>query len=196
MFSNEQLQGLIEGKIVGNKFPFNTNNEREIEAHIRRLFHRINRIPNIVCEAEWSHFGSGYASFVEFFCYRKEDVIVVEEKYGHREIKKDGIIIDICRLAPVAIMGEDDRYKTIRIETNEVVGGAYGSLLGGPNLLDLSEKFRTIAEKLKQALKEFDYVLLEAEKMNQPLSFQTKIPTIYREPREYLVMDAIFYWED
>ena len=196
MFSNEQLQDLIEGKIVGNKFPYDTNNEQEIEAHIRRLFHRINRIPNLVCEAEWNHFGSGYASFVEFFCYRKEDVIVVEEKYGRREIKTDGIIIDICRLAPVAIMGEDDRYKTIRIETNEVVGGAYGSLLGGPNPLDLSEKFQTIAEKLKQALKEFDYELLEAEKINQPLSFQTKIPTIYREPREYLVMDAIFYWED
>lgn len=93
-------------------------------------------------------------------------------------------------------MGEDYRYKTIRIETNEVVGGAYGSLLASPNLLDLSEKFQTIAEKLKRALKEFNYELLEAEKMNQPLSFQTKIPTIYREPREYLVMDAIFYWED
>lgn len=39
MFSNEQLQGLIEGKIGGNKFPYNTNNELEIEAHIRRLFH-------------------------------------------------------------------------------------------------------------------------------------------------------------
>lgn len=36
----------------------------------------------------------------------------------------------------------------------------------------------------------------EKRKMNQPLSFQTEIPTIYREPREYLVMDAIFYWED
>ncbi|WP_141770162.1 hypothetical protein [Bacillus massilinigeriensis] len=196
MFSNEQLQDLIEGKIIGNKFPYDTNSEQDIEAHIQRLLHRINRIPNLICEPEWNHFGSGYASFVEFFCYQKEDVIVVEEKYGRREIKTDGIIIDICRLAPVAIMGEDDRYKTIHIETNEVVGGAYGSLLDGPKRLYLSEKFQTIAEKLKQALKEFDYELLEAEKLNQSLSFQTKIPTIYREPREYLVMDAIFYWED
>ena len=132
------------------------------------------------------------ASFVELFCYQKEDVIVVEERYGRREIKTEGIIIDICRLAPVAIMGEDDRSKTIRIETNEVVGGAYGSLLCKSNPLYLSEKFQTIAEKLKQALKEFDYELLEAENIIQPLSFQTKIPTIYREPWEYLVMDAIF----
>ncbi|MED3575041.1 hypothetical protein ACTHO0_14120 [Cytobacillus praedii] len=196
MFSNKQLQALIDGKIVGNKFPYDTNNEKNIEGHIRQLFHRINRIPHMVCEAEWNHFGSGYASFVEFFCYRKEDVIVGEEKYGRQEIRTDGIIIDICRLAPVAIMGEDDRYKTIRSDTNEVVGGAYSSLLGGRNQLDFSEKFQTVAENLKRVLKEFDYELLEDEIMHQPLSFQAKIPTIYREPGEYLVMDAIFYWED
>ncbi|MFF2753325.1 hypothetical protein ACFVR1_06155 [Psychrobacillus sp. NPDC058041] len=196
MFSNEQLQALIEGRIVGDKFPYNTNNEQEIEAHIRRLFYRINRIPNLVCEAEWNHFGSGYASFIEFFCYRKEDVTVVEEKYGFQEIKTNGIIIDICRLAPVAIMGEDDRYKKVCIETKEVVGGLYGTILDGSNRLVLNEKFKLIAEQLKQALKEFKYELLEDEKLKQPLSIQTKIPTIYRKPKEYLVMDAIFYWED
>lgn len=196
MFSNEQLQDLIEGKIVGNTFPYDTNNEQEIEAHIRRLFYRINHIPNLVCEAEWNHFGSGYASFVEFFCYRKEDIEVVKEKYGIREIKTEGIIIDICRLAPVAIMGEDDRYKTIRIETNEVIGGGYSSLLGRSNPFYLNDQFQYIARKLKEALQEFNYALLENEVINQPLPFETKIPTIYREPRDYLIMDAIFYWED
>lgn len=196
VFSNEQLQNLIEGKIIGNKFPYDTNNEQEIEAHVRRLFHRINRIPNVVCEAEWNHFGSGYASFIEFFCYRKEDVAVLEEKYGRRELKTEGIIIDVCRLAPVAIMGEDDRYKTIRIETGEMVSGANGCLVGSPNSLVVSEKFQTLADNLKQALKEFGYELLDAEQINQPLPFKTTIPTIYTEPGEYLVMDAIFYWED
>ncbi|WP_342512426.1 hypothetical protein MKY34_17655 [Sporosarcina sp. FSL K6-1522] len=196
MFSIEQLQNVIAGKVVGNKFPYDTNNAQEIEGHIRRLFHRINRIPNVVCEAEWNHFGSGYASFVEFFCYQKENVKVVKEKYGRREIETEGIIINICRLAPVAIMGEDDRCKTIRIETNEVVGGASGSLLDGPYRLDISEKFQTLEKKLTQALQEFDYERLAADKLNQPLPFQTKIPTIYREPRKYIVMDAIFYWED
>ncbi|MCT2536859.1 hypothetical protein NC661_16680 [Aquibacillus koreensis] len=196
MFSNVQLQQLIEGKIIGGRFPYDTNDEREIEAHIRRLYHRINRIPNLICEAEWDHFGSGYASYVEFFCYRKEDLIVVEEKYGHREIKKTGIILDVCRLAPVAMMGEDERYETIHIESNEVVGGAYGSLLGRYRLLDLDEKYHRIAEQLKLALIEFDIELLETEKLNQSLNFQTKIPTIFRDPRAYLVMDAIFYWED
>ena len=196
MFSNQQLRDLIAGKVVGSSFPYDTVNEQEIEAHIRRLFHRINRIPNLICEAEWNHFGSGYASFVEFFCYMKEDVIVVAEKNGRREERTKGIIVDICRLAPVAIMGEDDRCKMICIETNEEIGGAYSTLLEGPRRLYLSEKFQRIEWKLKQALKEFDYELLEAERINKRLPFQAKIPTLYRVPREYLIMDAIFYWED
>nr|WP_146139665.1 hypothetical protein [Lysinibacillus timonensis] len=77
-------------------------------------------------------------------------MIVVEEKYGRREIRTEGLIIDFCRIAPVAIMDEDDRYKTIRIDTNEVVGGAYGTLLSGPNKLVWSERFRLISKILKQ----------------------------------------------
>lgn len=196
MFSNEQLQDLIEGKIVGNGFPYETKDVQEIDAHIRRLFHRINRIPHVVCEAEWNHFGSGYASFIEFFCYRKENQVIVEEKYGYQEIKTEGIVIDICRLAPVAIIGEDNRYQKIRIETNEVVNGAHGSILDGANSLRYAEKFQGIVRKIEHALQEFDYELLTAEEMGQPLPFKAKIPTIYREPRAYLVMDAIFYWED
>lgn len=196
MFSDEQLQAMIDGKIVGEKFPYDTKNEREIEAHIRRLFHRINRIPNVVCEAEWNHFGSGYASFVELFCYQKEDLVVLEEKHGHREIKMNGLIVDISRLASVAIMGDDERYKTIHIETNEYRGGAYGSLLGGPKLIGVSERYQTFGEALKQILEEFDFEVVEPQEMNQLLSFKTKIPTIYRESRDYTVADAIFYWED
>ncbi|MCM3761945.1 hypothetical protein M3212_14310 [Alkalihalobacillus oceani] len=196
MFSKEQLQALIEGEILGETYPYDTKNEQEIEAHIRGLFYRINRIPHLVCEAEWNHFGSGYASFVEFFCYRKEDSTVVEEKYGVQEVKTNGMIIDICRLAPVAIIGEDDRYKKIKVETNEEVGGAYGTLLDGTNRFVCSEKFQRTEEQLKQSLKEFQYELLETEELTQPLSVQTKIPTIYRKPNQYLVMDAIFYWED
>ncbi|MDQ0230154.1 hypothetical protein [Metabacillus malikii] len=196
MFTNDQLKAMIKGQIIGNNYPYNSNNEQEIEAHIRRLFYRISRIPNVVCEAVWNHFGSGYASFIEFFCYRKEDVVIVSEKYGIQEIETNGIIIDISRLTPVAIMGEDVRYKKIRKATNEELGGAFGTILDGPNRLIINNNFQGFANLLKQTLDEFDYQLLGAEDIKQPLPFQTEIPTIYRDPRQYLVLDAIFYWED
>lgn len=198
MFSNEQLQELIKGNIVGNTFPYDTKNEAEIEAHMKRLYYRMKRIPNVICEADWDHFGSGYASFVEFFCYRKEDVIINDdkEKYGILEYEKAGIILDVSRLAPVYIIGEGDRWETIRTATNEVIGGGYSSLPGHAKLSKVSEKFDLLVYQLQQALSEFNYEKLVENEMNQRLPFQTKIPTIYREPSEYMVLDAIFYWED
>ncbi|NGP45647.1 hypothetical protein G4V62_12015 [Bacillaceae bacterium SIJ1] len=82
------------------------------------------------------------------------------------------------------------------MDTNKAVAGGHGTLLDGPHRLQVTEQCRSIAEALTQALNEFDYELLEAEMINQPLSFQTHISTIYRDPQAYLILDAIFYWED
>lgn len=196
MFSNEQLKKLIEGQCVGKHYPYNTNNEDEIEGHIRRLFYRLKRIPNLIVEAEWSHFGSGYASFVEFFCYRKEDVVTEDDSYGFRHFEIRGLIVDISRLAPVAIMGEDERNRTIRVETNEFRNGAWSNLIGGSPTLEVDEKYQEMAKAIQQALAEFDIQLLDKVYLNQPLPFKANIPTIYRESKDYLIMDAIFYWED
>ncbi|MGI2327353.1 hypothetical protein [Planococcus sp. YIM B11945] len=194
MFSNDQLKELIEGKTIGDAFPYNTKNEQEIEAHIRRLVFRIKRIPHLQCEAEWDHFGSGYASFVELFCWRKEDVAVRKVNTDRWEEERQGIIIDVCRLALAAIMGEDVRYKVFR--DGEEIGGAYGSLLDAPNRLRVSEHLQPAAEQIKLALNEFHLELLEAAAINRLLPFQAKIPTLYRNPKDYLTMDALFYWED
>ena len=194
MFTDEQLRNLIAGKMIGDSYPYDTNDDNEVEAHIRRLFYRLNRIPGIICEAEWDHFGSGYASFVEFFCYREKDKHHTENKWT-REEKTDGLLLYISRLAPVAIMGEDTRYKTFRIETGDEIGGAYGSLTS-PSQLRISQKFLPISQKITEVLTEFGYELLREEMVNMPLPFQAKIPTIYSEPRDYVLMHAIFYWED
>lgn len=196
MFSNDDLQQLIAGRIISDQFPYDTRDEKEVSAHINRLFHRICRIPNVVCEAEWNHFGSGYASFVEFFCYRNEDVSVIQEKATIREEKREGLIIDICRLAPAAILGGDVRYRTIDRRTGEEISGAYGSLLDGPERLNVPEKLQPLASQLVQALKEFGYEEMEAEKLGELLPFQGRIPTLYRKPKDYLILDAFFYWED
>lgn len=114
MFTNEQLRQIIAGDPVGSGYPYNTNNHQEIEAHIRGLYYRVKRIPHLIMEAEWDHFGSGYASFVEFYCYQRENIKILEQKGNIHELQITGIIIDVCRLAPVVIMGEDERFKTIK----------------------------------------------------------------------------------
>lgn len=196
LFSNAQLQKLIAGQIIGSEYPYASHEEQEIVTHINRLFHRINRLPHLVCEADWNHFGSGYASFIEFYCYTKEDCVIVEEQDGIQEIQSTGIIIDISRLAPVAIMGEDIRTKSIQIETQVEVSSVQGSIIDNPHSFQINEHLQVVREKLLAVLTEFNYQLLTLEEVNQPLAFQASISTIYRRPRHYLVLDVIFYWED
>src|SRR5699024_12142705 len=107
-----------------------------IETNIKQLYNRIKRIPNITCKAEFDHYGSGYASFVKFFCYRKEDVLVEKDKEEHGvvEYEKTGVLLNVSRLAPVFIYGEEERSETVRDETNEVIGGGYSPLQGHINI--------------------------------------------------------------
>jgi len=59
--------------------------------------------------------------------------------------------------------------------------------------------FSVIVEKmdeLLQVLKEFKCEPQAKTYANQVLPFEATIPTIYREPHEYRVLDALFYWED
>lgn len=196
MFSNENLKSTIAGKPIGDVFPYDTGDPQEIEGHIRRLFYRLLRIPNLVCEADWDHFGSGYASFVEFFCYEKVHVSVIGKSADRREEKREGLIVDVCRLAPAVIIGGDVRYRTIDEKTNEEISGSYGSLLDGPYRLTLPQELQPLAAQIAQALQEFSFEMLPAEKLAELLPFSAKIPTLYRKPKDYLKMDALFYWED
>ncbi|MFD1607068.1 hypothetical protein [Oceanobacillus luteolus] len=196
MFTKEELKQVISGEAIGHVFPYHTNNPQEIEAHIRRLFYHLKRIPNLIIEAEWDHFGSGYASFVELYCYRKEDVTVLEEWRDIQEIQINGMIINVCRLAPVVIMGEDERSRKYRKSTGEVLSGGSGTLLDGLHRLQLTEKFKCLEQQIIQTLEEFDYQVLDQKVAELPLDFRTSIATLYRDSREYKVMDALFYWED
>ncbi len=198
MYTHEQLQDFIDGKIIGESYPYNTKNEEEIEAYIKHLYYRIQRIPNIICEAEFDHYGSGYASFVEFFCYRKEDIVVIkdQEQYGILAYEKTGVLLNVSRLAPVFIYGEGERSQTVRAETNEEITGASCDLPGQTNIFSVHEKFDGLTYQLFKALKEFGYESLDEKYANEPLPFQANIPTFYRRKNEYRKLDAIFYWED
>src|SRR5699024_6869604 len=143
MYANQQLQASIKGEIIGKSYPYDTHNVEEVESYIKQLYYRIKRIQNIICEAELDHYRCGYASLVKLFCYRNEGVLVVQDKgeHGVLEYEKAGVLLNVSRLAPVFIYGEDERSETVRVETNEVIGGGYSPLPGQINIFNRHKKF-------------------------------------------------------
>lgn len=201
-FSNEQLQMMISGKTVGDSYPYNTNDKKQIEQYIQDLFYKLNCSKFIQCEAIFDHYGSGYASYVDIFCYKRDGSSKLNEEYIEKDlltsIQLEGLVIYISRLAPVAILGKDIRHKAV-IDTEKVKDEFFsgmGMMSKPEEVLDEAPQF-FVEEfpEIKQILKNAGYELLEREYLSQPLPFTTKIQT-FTDPRQYKVFDAIFYWMD
>lgn len=201
-FTTEQLQTMIAEQPIGESYPYNTKDKAQIEKYIQDLFYTINRSKTIQCEAIFDHYGSGYASYVDFFCYKKDGSSKVDERYIEKDsltsIQLEGLVIYVSRLAPVAIIGKDIRHKAI-INTEEIQDEFFSgmSMISRPQEVMneppsfIAEEFREIKQKLADA----GYRILEKEYLSQSLPFKTKIQT-FTKPNQYTVFDAFFYWMD
>jgi hypothetical protein len=121
LFTNEQLQMMINGQTVGTDYPYNTRDEKEIEKAIKNLFYNLRRSSLIDCDAEFGHYGSGYASFIDIFCFKRNEGSVKSKKFYKKDfitsIEVEGIALYISRLAPVAVFGNQHRWKSVKEDT-------------------------------------------------------------------------------
>lgn len=108
-FTSEQLQLMIEGKAVGDSFPYKNGNEEDIENYLKRLYSKLNQSDRLVCDGEFDHYGSGSASFVEFFCLKKDGSSILSKTEMDEDCVRieglEGISLYVSRLAPVAVLG-------------------------------------------------------------------------------------------
>ena len=79
MFSIEELKRIIDCQSVGSFFPYQGGNEEDIEKYIKTIVADINNSSIIQAEADYSMYGSGYASYVDIFCYKKDGTSTVQE---------------------------------------------------------------------------------------------------------------------
>lgn len=105
MFSKEELIKIINCQSIGSFFPYHGGSEEDIEKYIKAIITDINNSSIIQADADYSMYGSGYASYVDVFCYKKDGTSTVQ-KDGVYYIS--GILLYICRLAPVAVFGKDE----------------------------------------------------------------------------------------
>lgn len=194
LFSNEQLKTLINGEMVGELYPYNTDDEQAVLNYLKMVRAEFERLPNIHCEPDRLHFGSGYASYVEWFFYTDNEV-EINETDGLRTIEKQGLMIDISLLSPVILIGRGEKFNTIRMEKGEVLGGGK-TFFSQPVDLEIPEKFMAMKSIIERVFMKYHYIILQKEDVTQRLPFKAEIPTLHRDPHAYLIWDAIFYWED
>jgi hypothetical protein len=182
--TNEILERVIAGEPVGEHEAFKNGSHHKIKGHIKATIHDLEQSKNIVLETEDSY-GSGYASYVDVFCYKPE---------GHSSHVKsgttyiDGIAVYLCKLAPVAVMGAMQKTKSKH--------GGGGSFLRPEDLNSLPEgDWAAFANEIYNKLEKNGFEILKARDLKKNMPFETNIPTILGDP-PFQIFDAFFHWMD
>ncbi len=183
-FDDRTLKRLYEAPPIGN-IPFYESGALDVvESYLRETVAYLSRSLLVTVEADFDSYGSGYASFVEVFCYKRDGSSTKAFGTGSRIT---GIVYCLSRHAPVVAFGWDNR-------TRHATGGSFSLPFKERSTLpegDWDEVHREITGELRQRGFEIaDEALLE-----RPLPFAAKIETNLNEP-PYRLFDLLFFWYD
>ncbi|GAA3598066.1 hypothetical protein GCM10022419_096810 [Nonomuraea rosea] len=159
-----------------------------VEGFLRRVVADLGRMPALsVHHAEFRHYGSGYASYVEVFV-TKRDGSMRRSEGGWTHV--EGLSLALCRLAPLAALFMPD----VR---SSGPGGAGGR--GMPALSLVTDTappgWEEECRQLGQVLVRHDIALLGSRVLGLPLEAGLLVETALGGP-PYRVFDAWFHWTD
>ncbi|ABC29608.1 hypothetical protein HCH_02830 [Hahella chejuensis KCTC 2396] len=180
MFTDQQIHLLHNQQPITDEPPWSGGDERAIDGFYKFIFARVSQLTMAKVHAEWEHYGSGYASFIDA-CFHKDKAHL----HGQIEPEQRRLQVLFSRLSPYFVM----------LETEAPLSGfkllpSFSGLdqLSGPDILNL-------AQAVQPVLEDFGLVRLYQSDLETTLSRKVKVPTVLNEGacREF---DALFYWED
>jgi hypothetical protein len=114
-FDDATLKRLYETPPVGDIWPYESGSLDVVEGYLRDTVAYLTHSALVTVEADFDSYGSGYASFVELFCY-KCDGSSTKPLVTGKSIT--GIVYCLSRHAPVVAFGWDRR-------TRHAAGGSH-----------------------------------------------------------------------
>jgi hypothetical protein len=183
LLSESQLRTLIAGKSVGDRWPYFGGTDADIENHLHRVVDALRSTGLLEIDADFDHYGSGYASYVHVSC---------EKRGGGSRARRDnadrieGLAIYLSRLTPLAVYGSEERYIS-------AAGGSRG-FIDVPTLYSVpSGDWQVEIAAIRRTLESLGFTFPPRDQLAEPLPFEADIPTILDDVHVY---GAIFYWED
>jgi hypothetical protein len=188
IYSEEILRNIINKTPVGDLFPYKGGTKKQIESYIKSIVADLEMSELITVEADFNKYESGFASFIDIFCYKSDGSSIMKRK---NSLWIDGISIYISTCAPVAIYGAN--FKTKKVNK---YGGSYGIL--DVNCVATTPKgyWVDVLYIIAKNLNRFGIEIIQKRELNKPLDFQVKIPTNLNYHCINKVFDAIFYYND
>ena len=194
LFSEEFLRKLVESEVMGEFPPFNTGTIGQVEAYIGRIVARLQENRQLSIEADFTSYGSGFASYVNIKVSKQDQSDTQFRRHGEKVIEEtNGLLLYLSTLVPYWFYG-GSRWTLSRHQGQ--VESSSGSFLEPNSFAHLSpELWYPDVKAIESVLKEFQYQLLDPEVLAQPAPTGLEIPTILAD-KPYQIFDCFFYWED
>lgn len=192
MFTNEQLQAMIRREIISDQYPYSENDDDVLLNYLKPLLAELSRA-KIRYTMESNHFGSGYASYIQLLCYT-DDFVTVTQNGRFQIEKRQGLHVLISRLAPVIAIC--DGWEMIEFDETGAENSRGETMVDHPNELHITQHLESLRNDLIRLFMKYHFTIVQKEDVDKPLPFDAHIPTLSRSRGQYLVWDAVFYWED
>ncbi len=185
-FEHRQNRIQEQRHTVGMAWPYNGGSDEDIEKYLHQIVACLEASSVISIEADFNSYGSGYASFVDMFCFKKDGS--TRQRFLGSGEKVTGIQVYLSRLAPVAVYGAEER-------TRHANGGS-SSLLGYDAIGTVPDgDWKCVLEEVHAVLENFGLEIADAMTVSKLLPFDASIETNLGEP-PFRIFDLFFYWYD
>jgi hypothetical protein len=182
----EILKRVSDGETAGEVAAYQSGSENTIENHLKATINDLEQSNKIQVDLD-SSYESGFASYAEVFCFKKDGSSTQTE---HNRTSIDGITVLLCALAPIAVLGATHL-------THDKNSGITSSNQLRPEGLNVwpSGDWIDVINEIHRVLEKNQFTIYGSEEMKQVLPFETWIATIFAEP-PYQVFDAFFQFYD
>ena len=121
-FSEEYLRRIVRDEVVGDFPPFTLGSIAKTENYIRKIIARLASISTISVEADFTSYGSGFASYVELRISkrdRSDSTTLAQNQLVSYDT--NGLLLYVSRLTPYWFYGGSEWAKPMKAAAKQAV---------------------------------------------------------------------------
>jgi len=181
------IEALLSQRSISDMYPWNTNDDEVIDDFYKSICASISDRTGALTQIEWTHYGSGYASFVDAWFYKTTPDFSAKKLYP-RGSEHKGLVVLLSRLSPYFVFMEGE--KRWRAKTSS-------SYLPHFVMVDClpSQGVASLASQVQPILESHGLIRAFRDSLVELLPTALDVPTILSDP-PFSQFDALFYWED
>lgn len=188
------LRKLCADKVSGDFPPFKSKNIDTVERYIKGIVGRLNDCKSLIVKADFTSYGSGFASYIPIQISKKDRSDTLIQKKGDLIIEDvNALELYLSNLSPYWYYGVSKWSRHYKQGAN--MGGSHGFLNIESYAKVDKQLWHKELEMIKNVMDEYRYMLLLPEEVEKSLWFEVKIRSNLGT-KPYEVFDCFFHWED